>query len=182
MRKWIQLFAFTIVLEHLNTVLCLTIPFRRGPDTCADPSLAEVYFAGFSPSNTAHILQRMYSFVHTNTHGGDWQIQRDIFQAWGSPQEFTVPLYALLNPQTTDFIYIVSTNGNPPIADGFQALGPVANVYSTQVCGSVPLFVLAEPDAGDHWYTTLASERDDFVSLGWIDSGIAAYVLPPSSW
>lgn len=127
-------------------------------------------------------MQRTFVFVHEDTIGADWQVQEDMFLAWGNPQEFTVPLYAFFDATTLDYVYIASGTGTPSAPDGFSLVGPVAYVYDTQVCGSVPLFVVFEDVAGDHWLTTSASERDELISLGWIDSGIVAYVLPLPTW
>ena len=46
-------------------------------------------------------------------------------------------------------------------------------------CGSVPLFRMFSPKAGDHFYTTNAAEKNNAItSLGYVDEGIAAYVNP----
>ena len=87
----------------------------------------------------------------------------------------------MYNPTTIDYSYVISTDGTTPSVAGLQALGPVAYVYATQVCGSIPLFALAQGTEGDHWYTTVETERDGFVSLGWVDEGIVAFVLPVNS-
>jgi len=76
-------------------------------------------------------------------------------------------------------VFLISSTNELPVAAGFQfGTEIVAYVYPTQVCGSIPLYVVFHDVLGDHWYTTVASERDDFVESGWLDSGIAAYVLP----
>ncbi|KAF8873669.1 hypothetical protein CPB84DRAFT_1798215, partial [Gymnopilus junonius] len=156
-------------------------PKRRNANTCADPSLAEIFTQAYSPSQKAHAVDVIEDFATADDNGVDWQIQKETFIAWKTEQEFTVPLYVLNNPTTQDFIYIMSTDGTVPTASGFVVGGIVGHVYSTQICGSVPLFILFQDVFGDHWHTTSAVERDGFVRSGWIDSGIAAYVLPLSS-
>lgn len=137
----------------------------------------------YSPSQRAHVLDETIAIVNANTQGGsDWQWQADSFLAWGAPEEFTFPLYVLVSPTTGDNIYILSTDGTVPTADGFEEGGTVAYAYSTQICGSLPLFSLSEEVVGDHWFTTSTGERDALASVGWIDSGVVAFVLPIPSW
>ena len=141
-----------------------------------------MYKAGFSPSQRAHIVQRASVFINENTIGADWQVQEDAFLAWGTPQQFTIPLYAYFNPTTFDYVYIASGNGAPPSPAGFSLVGPVAYVYGSQECGSVPLFVVFQDVAGDHFLTTSTAQRDELIALGWIDSGVVAFVLPLATW
>ncbi|KAJ7890077.1 hypothetical protein B0H14DRAFT_2497364 [Mycena olivaceomarginata] len=51
-------------------------------------------------------------------------------------------------------------------------MGTAAFVYTTQICGSVPLFRLYNVAGTDHFYT----KRAAFLASGLIDQGIAAYV------
>ncbi|KAF8873670.1 hypothetical protein CPB84DRAFT_1798216 [Gymnopilus junonius] len=172
--------SFNILGGISSTAEYLKIQHRES-NTCADPNLTQTYTQAYSPSQTAHAIDVIYDFVNANAHGTDWQIQRDTFLAWRTPQEFTVPLYVLNNPTTHDFIYLMSTDGMVPTASAFNVGSIIAYVYPTQICGSVPLFALFQDVVSDHWYTTGQTERAGFVESGWIDSGIAAYVLPLSS-
>ncbi|KIJ36113.1 hypothetical protein M422DRAFT_261440 [Sphaerobolus stellatus SS14] len=65
---------------------------RRAADTCADPTLADVWVQGYSPAVTAHVIRPPWVFVASIVVGGDWQIQGPVFRAWENSQEFTVPL------------------------------------------------------------------------------------------
>ncbi|KAH9474240.1 hypothetical protein JR316_0013403 [Psilocybe cubensis] len=152
---------------------------RRNDLTCADPSLADVYVAGYSPANSAHTVSpRWVLALQRSGLGADWEIQGDLFLAWQTEQEFTVPFYRLFNPTTTDWITMISTDGSPPVVSGFEDATVIGFAYSTQVCGSVPLLGASLPSKGDHWYTTDVREHNFFLENGWVDAGIAAFVLP----
>ncbi|KDR67380.1 hypothetical protein GALMADRAFT_79871, partial [Galerina marginata CBS 339.88] len=107
--------------------------------------------------------------------------QGDNFCAWATAQNSTSPLFLFFNPSTTDYQFILSTNGTAPTPSGLLAQGARAHVYATQICGSVPLYTLSKASVGDHWYTIFPNERASLISSGWTDGGIIAYVLPLNS-
>lgn len=155
----------------------------RAANTCADPTIVTTFVQAFDAGRTTHLLGPRWVFVNADkptTGAGEWVIQGAIFRAWQAQQDFTVPMYTFFNPTTTDYVSVISTDGNPPpVPSGFtQPQGIRAYVYPTQVCGSVPLFALFQQSAGDHWYTTDTDERSSLISLGWSDAGTLAYVLP----
>ncbi|PPQ98238.1 hypothetical protein CVT26_003409 [Gymnopilus dilepis] len=156
---------------------------RRSADTCADPNLAVKFRQWYSISQRAHVLDLTIAIVNANTEtGADWTWQADSFLAWGSPQEFVFPFYVFVSTTTGDNIYLLSSDGTVPTVAGAISGGIVGFAYSTQICGSVPLFSLANAAAGDHWYTTSTAERDALISVGWADEGVMAFVLPVPSW
>ncbi|KDR76807.1 hypothetical protein GALMADRAFT_45531, partial [Galerina marginata CBS 339.88] len=109
----------------------------------------------------------------------NFQFQGPSFLAWRDTQEFTVPFYQLSTPSGSDFIFLPAVNGNPPTASGFVVQGIAGYVYTTQVCGSVPLFAASNAAASDHYWTISQSEHTALLSLGgWVDAGIPFYVLP----
>ncbi|PPQ84334.1 hypothetical protein CVT26_011357 [Gymnopilus dilepis] len=178
--------AILVVLFQTALVLCsdnMPTVQPRDSNTCADPTLAEIYKQAYSPRRNAHIVNRLTAFVVANINFNDWQVQNDVYKAWGSPQEFTSPLYVLQTPAGDDFINIVSesTDGTVPVADGFELPIVIAYVYATQVCGSVPLYSVFEAVAVTHWHTTSTVERDELLSFGWIDASTVAFVLPLQS-
>lgn len=67
-----------------------------------------------------------------------------------------------------------------PVVSGFNtsAADIAAWVYDTAVCDSVPLLGASLAAKSDHYYTTDANEHAELLSLGWVDTGIVAYVLP----
>ncbi|KIJ26320.1 hypothetical protein M422DRAFT_272608 [Sphaerobolus stellatus SS14] len=154
---------------------------RRAADTCADPTLADVWVEAYNPSLTAHIIRSPWVFVASIAMGLDWQFQGPVFRAWENPQEFTVPLYEFNKPDNTDILFLPSTDGNPPTVAGYENSGITGYVYATQVCGSVPLLVAANAATTDHWYTTNVLHHSSIVASGWTDEGVAAFVLPLTS-
>ncbi|KIJ26312.1 hypothetical protein M422DRAFT_192374, partial [Sphaerobolus stellatus SS14] len=80
-----------------------------------------------------------------------------------------------------DILFLPSTDGNPPTVDGYVNVGITGYVYATEVCGGVPLLVAANAATTDHWYTTNALQHSSIVASGWIDEGVAAFVLPLTS-
>ncbi|KDR69047.1 hypothetical protein GALMADRAFT_1353024 [Galerina marginata CBS 339.88] len=155
---------------------------RRTANTCGDPSTSEIYYEAFSPSRTAHLLQRHSAFVSDDSVlGEDFQIQAASFRAWRTQQTGTSPLYRLAaaGSPPPDYVFAVSTDANPSTVSGF-ATAPfiIGYVYATQICDSIPLYVVSVSSSRDHYYTVDADERDELVNDGWTDQGIAAYVLP----
>ena len=55
---------------------------------------------------------------------------------------------------------------------------PVVYVFTTPVCGSVPLYRVYNPDAIEHFYTTNVTKRDNALQHGYKDDGVSAYVNP----
>lgn len=55
--------------------------------------------------------------------------------------------------------------------------------YTTQVCGSVPLYGAWNKALGkDHFYTTLPNVHAELITVsGWADVGIVFYDIPLSS-
>ncbi|KDR66519.1 hypothetical protein GALMADRAFT_44695, partial [Galerina marginata CBS 339.88] len=99
----------------------------------------------------------------------------------------SIPLYGAAQASAADHWYTtILTEHNELVAlAGWADLGIIAYnfapafVYPSQMCGSAPLYVVSLASATDHYYITILGERDDMVdNLGWVDEGIAAYVLP----
>ncbi|KJA20651.1 hypothetical protein HYPSUDRAFT_68376 [Hypholoma sublateritium FD-334 SS-4] len=180
---------FTILVAFLLSYISATCTTTmeeyssREAETCADPSLATLYIAAFSPTRIAHLIRTPAVMVSTDTLNGNtdnWQFQGPSFLAWLSPQEFTVPFYQLAANNGDDFLFLPAVNGTPPTVAGFTNQAIVGYAYSTQVCGSVPLLAASNAGATDHWWTTSQSSHDELLAseLGWVDAGIPFYVLP----
>ena len=155
----------------------------REAETCADPSLATLYIAAFSPTRNAHLIRTPAVMVTTDTLNGNtdnWQFQGPSFLAWLAPQEFTVPFYQLISSTGDDFVFLPAVNGSAPTVPGFTAQAIVGYAYSTQVCGSVPLLSASNAGATDHWWTISQSDHNEVITseLGWVDAGVPFYVLP----
>jgi hypothetical protein len=77
-------------------------------------------------------------------------------------------------------MFLTSTDGNPPVVSGYNTMEIVSYVYSTQVCGSVPIYSVFQETVGDHWYTTSEGGYQQLMQTGWADAGIPFYALPLS--
>ncbi|KAF8968604.1 hypothetical protein BDZ97DRAFT_1799249 [Flammula alnicola] len=155
---------------------------QRSANACADPSIAVTYIQAFSQTIKAHTLDDRIQFVNADTVQGDWAFQGEAFLAWTTPQDFTIPLYRFLTQTNQDYLFTISTDSNPPTVPGFNFDAIVGYVYSSQVCGSVPLLGAWNQKFGDHYYTTDADDHSALLAVGgWVDAGITAYVLPSSS-
>ncbi|KDR69708.1 hypothetical protein GALMADRAFT_145414 [Galerina marginata CBS 339.88] len=154
----------------------------RAANTCGDPTEATTYYTAFSlNADRVHGIDTKAAFADANTRGTAWETDSPVFVGWTAPGQLnTVPLYAFGRIGTVDFVYIISTNGNPPpTPSGFNPIGQVIGyVYPTQICGSVPLYGASLASPADHWYTTQLNEHNEIISRGWTDLGIIAYVLP----
>lgn len=82
------------------------------------------------------------------------------------------------------YTYMIGTDAQtPPVVSGFNTdVEVIAWVYSTQVCGSVPLMSAKYAPATDHFYTTIQDDHDGLATFaGWVDTGVVAYVPPLTS-
>ncbi|TFY77047.1 hypothetical protein EWM64_g6965 [Hericium alpestre] len=109
------------------------------------------------------------------------QSQGDTALVFGTLQPLTTPVFAVHNSDA-DFIYTTSSDEvNTLVAEGWVDLGIYWYAFTAQVCDSVPLYVVDNPTMTDHLYATNSTERDVAISSqGYVDEGIAMYVLPLS--
>ncbi|PPQ88807.1 hypothetical protein CVT26_012653, partial [Gymnopilus dilepis] len=125
---------FILFLNHISTASAFEEAnverdlnySTRTADTCADPSLAVTYVEAFlaSPASSAHALSPRSVFVNLDTTlGNEWQIQGEVFRAWTTAQDFTIPVYQLISPSLVDWLYVASPNGNPPTVTGYNTGG-----------------------------------------------------------
>ena len=95
--------------------------------------------------------------------------------------DWCIKVFWLYSPSGTDHFYTTNAaeRDNAAANLGYSEEGTAAYVFSTAVCGSVPLYRMYNPSIIDHFYTTSAPERDNAINnLGYHDEGIAAYVNP----
>ncbi|KDR77937.1 hypothetical protein GALMADRAFT_65001, partial [Galerina marginata CBS 339.88] len=146
---------------------------------CADPSTTVPYVQAFSHTIKAHTLDTRAAFAMADTTQGDWEFQGETFLAWQDPTPHTVPLFRYLTQTNQDYVYGTSTAAIPVGVPGFNLDATIGYVYKTKVCDSVPLLGVWNQAAGDHFYTTSKAEQNTFLkNSGWVDAGIAGYVLP----
>uniref|UniRef100_A0A8H7XVD2 DUF5648 domain-containing protein n=1 Tax=Psilocybe cubensis TaxID=181762 RepID=A0A8H7XVD2_PSICU len=91
-------------------------------------------------------------------------------------------MYLFFNRPTTDYQFLLSSNGSVPVSSGLENEGITSYVYANErpECGTVPLYALSAPSVGDHVYTIFEDEKDLLLAggPGWVDEGIIAHVLP----
>ncbi|KAF8876327.1 hypothetical protein BD779DRAFT_1560661 [Infundibulicybe gibba] len=131
-----------------------------------------------APVSSAVPLLRAYNPVLKDhfytTDSGEMQrapgyiIEGSVGRVWSTQADSTVPLYRLFSGIATDHFYTTSAYG--PEADA-------GYVYPSQMCGAVPLYCLYSSGATDHFYTISKTERAEFLKNGYVDNGMAGYVL-----
>jgi len=166
----------SVITENHNSTVQ-----SRTANNCGDPTAATTYYTAYSLSvDRTHAIGTKAGFANQNTIGSDWETDSPVFRGWTAAGQInTVPLYAFARTTSVDFVYLISTDGNPPpTPSGFTASGIIGNVYPTQICGSVPLYGASFASPPDHWYTTELNEHNEIISFGWTDIGITAFVLP----
>ena len=96
-------------------------------------------------------------------------------QACGSP---TVALLRAYSPSATDHFYTTDAVELENAVNnlGYRSEGDAAQVFSSQVSGSVPLYRLYKTNE-DHFYTASATQRDNAINnSGYKDEGVTAYI------
>lgn len=94
------------------------------------------------------------------------------------PTLSTSRFYRVVNPYTVERFYTTNRDdADAAIKQGYTTEGIAGYVYTTQVCGSIPLYYVQIPGK-DNLYTTNITERNYAVKNGYTDEGIACYVLP----
>lgn len=88
------------------------------------------------------------------------------------------PFYRCAKPVNGNFLFTDSADcegtGSPLATLGYIAPAPAGDAPPT--CGAAPLYRLRLAASDRHFYTTSAPERDNAVSAGWLDEGIAGYI------
>ncbi|KAJ3562052.1 hypothetical protein NP233_g9815 [Leucocoprinus birnbaumii] len=104
----------------------------------------------------------------------------------------TVPLWRCIEsggtPQVNYFYTANAAEFQARVAGGCQAMGDpaaagvaqeIGYLYTSQVCGSVPLYRLYSASRFDNFYTINSTERQNNINNGlYADQGIVGYVLP----
>ncbi|KAJ7626839.1 hypothetical protein FB45DRAFT_55530 [Roridomyces roridus] len=96
----------------------------------------------------------------------------------------TTPLYlvysVISNGDATDHFYTTSASDRALLIEsGWIDAGVQAYIYPTQICGSVPYYVVYNSAQTEHFYTANQTQYQNFLATaGWADQGIVGYVLP----
>ncbi|TFY77841.1 hypothetical protein EWM64_g6171 [Hericium alpestre] len=154
----------------------------RQPPPCGDPSDAVPLLRAFRNNfaATTHYYSIDPSQMEAWIAAAQGQSQGDAALVFGTQQPSNSPVYAFHNGQDADFICTASSNEvSTLVAEGWQDGGILWYAYTSQICDSIPFYVVDNPITTGHLYTTNITERDAAISSqGYVDEGIAMYVLP----
>ncbi|KAK0183677.1 hypothetical protein F5146DRAFT_521200 [Armillaria mellea] len=154
----------------------------RAEGACPDPSTGvpllraryEVSGARFYTTNAAYMAQLAAS---------NWEPEGTAGIVFPSPALSTVPLYASHSASPSlDWYYTTSASDEAAWDknQNYAAQGVYAYVFSNAGCGGVPFYALWDPVHQVHLFTADQDERKRATSVtgGYIEIGIAAYILP----
>ena len=97
----------------------------------------------------------------------------DIYTRWDAPQEATLIMYRLYNPNSGEHFYTSNKKEvKNVVAAGWKNEGLA---WKAPEKSSTPVYRLYNPNAGDHHYTMSAKEKNNLVALGWNYEGIGWY-------
>ena len=90
----------------------------------------------------------------------------------------SVPLYRL-SSGSGDTVLTMDPNEKTNMqAHGYRDDGIVGYVENSAVSGAQPLYRMVNGNGSAHFYTTSATEHQQFLSQGWKDEGVAGYIWP----
>jgi len=89
-----------------------------------------------------------------------------------------VPLYRLSNASGDTVLTLDPNEKTNMQAHGYSDGGIVGYVESSAVSGTQPLYRMVNGNGSAHFFTTSASEHQQFLSQGWKDEGTAGYIWP----
>ncbi|EPS94903.1 hypothetical protein FOMPIDRAFT_1054665 [Fomitopsis schrenkii] len=145
---------------------------------------ATPFLRAHSLVHTDHFYTTDYKEMEDAVESGDYEYQGIAGLVLRNPTQSTVPLYAVYHPgsKSSYFEHYYTTSQQEADTciskEGYVDQGTAANVYATQICGSIPLYYVWIPNK-DSLYTTNETEREYAIkTLGYKDEGIACYVLP----
>ncbi|KAJ6529122.1 hypothetical protein DFH09DRAFT_934859 [Mycena vulgaris] len=165
---------------HFPTLL---IPSQVRED-CAPASHAEPLYRDWSAEQSDHFYTNNKGEADV-VLGGQFVSEGIAALVFPGPIPGGHPITRLLNLEAQDHML----SGDPADIQNALSLGYMSEtddfadpiyMYSTQVCGSVPMFRLYSATATDHFYTTDAAERDAAIAgdSAYVDEGALGYVLP----
>lgn len=89
-----------------------------------------------------------------------------------------VPLYRMAGPNGDTLLATDANLRAMMQSHGYRDQGIVGYVFSSQQSGTQPFYQLSTANGDTHFYTTSASERQQFLSQGWKDQGTVGYIWP----
>ncbi|KAF7354591.1 hypothetical protein MSAN_01372400 [Mycena sanguinolenta] len=152
----------------------------RSAETCGDPAFALPLYRIFQPAVPARAYELDVTVVTAEIAQAGWTLERISAMAFPSQQESTVRFYHLGNGAgQSNFWTINTTELNAALQEGYSIVASdITYIYPTQICGSVPFYRASGSANKDNVYTTSESEYLQFIAEGFVDMGIAGYVLP----
>ena len=90
----------------------------------------------------------------------------------------SVPLYRMTGSNGDTVLTLDANEHTSMQAHGYRDAGIVGYVSSSQAPGTQPLYRLSNAQGDAHFYTTSASERQQFLSQGFKDEGTVGYIWP----
>jgi hypothetical protein len=90
----------------------------------------------------------------------------------------SVPLYRMTGANGDTVLTIDGNEHTSMQAHGYRDAGIAGYVSSSQAVGTQPLYRLSNANGDAHFFTTSASERQQFLSQGFKDEGTVGYIWP----
>ncbi|KAF7350136.1 hypothetical protein MVEN_01315900 [Mycena venus] len=155
------------------------------PETCGNGNVTDLValYETYAVVNTVHFYTIIDKNVTVALQEGQFAFNGVIGLIFPTLQPSTLPFLCLTNARTTSFFYTTSeTERANALATGYTDYTTMGYIYTSQVCGSVPLYRVHFIGANaDYIYTTSIVERDNAIVQGFVDEGIAGYVMEPPS-
>lgn len=144
-----------------------------------DTSSASPLYRGFNSEYTEHFYTNNYSEMSACIAEGEFVSEGNEGLVFPVQVTSTVPLYQAFNAKAVARYYTTDRDDMDKVisTQGYALEGIAGYVYATQICGSIPLYHLQLPGR-DNFYTTNETEREQATHDGYVDMGVACYVLP----
>ncbi|KAJ6528067.1 hypothetical protein B0H19DRAFT_1274866 [Mycena capillaripes] len=178
-------FATSALLAALFTSCSASTPAQNvsvkapSPLTCGNPNDSVFYYVMTSPGMPDNFYTGILPEV-TNAVDNDGYVFGGVAaRVFLTPELSTVPFYRAVKLIGADHIYTTSAaERDLAVEGGYIYEGISAYIYPSQICGSVPLYRIYNSAATEHFYIINETVRNSILGGGgWVDEGIAGYVL-----
>ncbi|KAJ7320836.1 hypothetical protein DFH08DRAFT_789036 [Mycena albidolilacea] len=172
----------------LSTTVCFTSATlssepapaeAQSAKTCGEPTTALPLYRMFQATVPARAYEIDASIITANIAKSGWALETVSAMAFASQKESTVPFYHLINSALRANFWTINTTERDAAVRAGYTVGPdLTYIYPTQICESVPFYHASGSANRDNVYTTSEAEYLQFVGQGFLDMGVAGYVLP----